>query len=189
MIYKGNFEQLIKRLSQSLKNPKDLYFSYGIHDHDMITTGDEKDYNFLHLTGLPVYNIGRSGGTIVHSAGDISGIFMWKDHDFCHEFPEFLVKKLQEKGINAFNSNNDVLINKDNKVAGFACKELKDGRWYVTFQISININIPALMVACKPAQKYPSCLSNYGVSTEEVEKWLLEFLLKRYGETDATYLD
>jgi len=189
MIYKGNFEQLTNRLSQALKNSNDLYLSYGIHDREMITVGTEKDYNILHLPGLPVYNIGRNGGTIVHSIGDISGIFMWKDHDFCHEFPDFLVNKLQEEGINARSDCNDIIIDDHYKVGGFAYQTLKDGRFYVVFQLSIKCDAVAIHFMFGTPKKQPRGLDYYGISTAIVEKWLLEFLATRYQETEIQLLD
>ena len=188
MIYKGNFEQLISRLSNSLKDPNDFYLSYGIHDKEMITTGTEKDYKVLHI-GIPVYNIGRNGGTIIHSIGDISGIFLQKDHNFCHEFPEFIIAKLKEKGLNARSDYNDIMIDDVYKVGGFAYQELKDGRFYVVFQLSIHCDNAAIFFVCYDAPKKPKGLSDFGISTEEVEKWLLEFLDKRYNETQVVYLD
>lgn len=188
MIYKGNFEQLIERLSQSLKNPNDFYLSYGIHDREIITTGNEKDYKMLHI-GLPVYNIGRNGGVIIHSIGDISGIFMQKNHDFCHEFPDFIVDKLRERGLNARSDHNDIMINDKYKVGGFAYQELKDGRFYVVFQLSVNCDDAAIFFICYDTPKKPKGLSDFGISTEDVEKWLLEFLENRYQETEVTYLD
>jgi len=169
MIYKGNFEQLINRLSSSLKDPNDFYLSYGVHDKEIITIGTEKDYKVLHI-GIPVYNIGRNGGTIIHSVGDISGIFMQKDHNFCHEFPNFIVNKLKDKGLNARSDYNDIMIDDKYKVGGFAYQELKDGRFYIVFQLSINCDDAAIFFVCNNAPKKPKGLSDFGVLTKEVEK-------------------
>ena len=89
---------------------------------------------------------------------------------------------LKQKGLNSVRcDNNDVLV--DNfKVASGAEAILPTGLLYICYQISINQDLEVIKYACtKPMIKVPKALSEYGITTEEIEK-----INKHYEENKHT---
>lgn len=97
-----------------------------------------------------------------------------RQHSFVNEF----VKWLKQKGIDAFTNNNDVMIG-NKKVIGTISEILPKpyNNWvYFGAVISINSDPDLINQICtKPMIKVPGALFDYGLTTEEVMNWTLEW--------------
>lgn len=122
----------------------------------------------------------RSGGCMVLFPGNIITLDVYpadnflKQHAFMHDFVDYL----QTKGINATTNNNDLIIN-GKKVIGSLSEMLPEpykGWMYFALSVSINIDENLISNVCtKNSVKTPGALSDYGITTEEVMNWLLEW--------------
>lgn len=122
----------------------------------------------------------RSGGCMVLFPQNIivQSVFLGsnfsKQYKFLHDFVEWL----NTKEIKASTNGNDVLIN-DRKVLGAVSETLPEPyKGWIFFGIQISINSdPELInrICTKPMNKIPGALSDYGLTTEEVMNWTLEW--------------
>lgn len=136
------------------------------------TQTDEEICNALGYEVVETYN---NGSTVVHSKGDILfGHFYEPDNDWKDKFVAYLVDWLKSKGLNAEYVKNDVLVD-GYKVCGMAITRY--GRIdYTGGFISMNVNLDHIKAICKkPMEKVPKGLSDYGITTEEVEKMFVAF--------------
>lgn len=174
MIYKCNFDQMMQKVKEMKEDPNAEGILYGIHDREIITYGNECDcnVNYARAMDVPAYNIGRGGGCIVHSIGDIGGICITKGMDFfLARLVDYLIGKLREIGIQAYNNHNDIIIPNYHKVMGVATEDFDKERLMNTFHISINCDLKTILLVCrKTSYKIPSGLIKYGVTTEMVEQ-------------------
>lgn len=100
-----------------------------------------------------------------------------RQHHFTNDFVNFLI----QKGINATTNNNDVMI--DNKKVIGTISEILPAPYndWVYFGASISINSDAELIdkiCTKPMNKTPGALSDYGITTDEVVEWTLEWFDK-----------
>lgn len=125
--------------------------------------------------GYEVYEAYYNGGTIIGNKGDIAFAHFDKlDNGWMGRFAEGFVDWLKSKGLNAEYANNDILVD-GYKVCGLCVTRY--GRIdYTAGFIGINTNLDHIKAICKkPMQKVPKGLSEHGITTEEVEKWWIEF--------------
>ena len=97
----------------------------------------------------------------------------------CDKFSKALCKYLKNKGMDSVRQdNNDVLVD-GFKVASGAEVSLPNGFQYVAYQISINQALDIIKHACKkPMVKIPKALSEYGITTEEMKKFCIDYWTK-----------
>ena len=125
--------------------------------------------------GYEVVESYNNGGTILANKGDI--IFSHLDspeNGWLYKFADHFVNWLKEKGFNAKIENNDILID-GYKVCGLCITRY--GRIdFSSAILSINVNLDHIKSICKkPMVKVPKGLSEYGITTEEVEEMFLSF--------------
>lgn len=125
--------------------------------------------------GYDVYEACYNGGTIVGGIGSIAIIHFQKiNNGWLMRFVNYFVDWLKSKGLNAEYTNNDILVD-GYKVCGMCVTRY--GRIdYTAGFIGVNTNLDHIKAICqKPMQKVPRGLSDYGITTEEVEKMFLDF--------------
>lgn len=121
-------------------------------------------------------------GTILANPGDI--IFSHLDapgNSFLDRFVVYFIDWLKSKGLNAEYVKNDVLVD-GYKVCGLCVTRY--GR--IDFSsgiISMNVNLDHIKAICrKPMEKVPKGLSEYGITTDEVEKMFVAFCKEQIKE-------
>lgn len=136
---------------------------------------DETTCNEL---GYTIYESFNNGGTILANAGDI--MFSHVDapeSGWIVQFAEYFVEWLKDKGLNVEYVDNDVLVD-GYKVCGLCITRYGRIDFSSGF-IGINTNLDHIKAICKkPMKKVPKGLSEYGITTEEVEAMFLEFCNK-----------
>ena len=123
-------------------------------------------------TVLESYN---NGGTIVSNAGDVLiGHFAEPDNGWRDRFIAYFIEWLKSKGLNAEFVSNDIVVD-GYKVCGMCITRY--GRIdYTGGIISMNVNLDHIKAICrKPMKKVPKGLSDYGITSEEVEQMFLAF--------------
>lgn len=128
--------------------------------------------------GYEIVESYNNGGTILANKGDI--IFSHLDspgNGWLDKFATYFVDRLRTKGLNADHTDNDILVD-GYKVCGLCITSY--GRIdFSSAIISLNINLEHIKAICKkPMVKVPKGLSDYGITTEEVEEMFLEFCKK-----------
>ena len=128
--------------------------------------------------GYEVYEAFNNGGTIVANEGDVVIGHMAEPENGWHDrFVAYFVDWLKAKGLNADYVSNDIVVD-GYKVCGMCITRY--GRIdYTGGIISMNVNLDHIKAICKkPMVKVPKGLSEWGVTTEEVEQMFLEFCEK-----------
>jgi lipoate-protein ligase A len=91
-----------------------------------------------------------------------------------HDFANYLVSEYKQRGLNAFFDGNDILID-GYKISGLSATPY-GALQYSTIHIGINTNLEDIKTICtKPMIKIPKGLSEYNITTEEIEQIFLEF--------------
>lgn len=124
------------------------------------------------------YDIAESfnnGGTILANQGDIIVSHLdTPDNDWLNRFVVYFVEWLKGKGLNAERDNNDILVD-GYKVCG-TCITRYGRIDFSSAILGINTNIEHIKKICKkPMVKVPKGLSEYGITTQEVEEMFLDF--------------
>lgn len=125
--------------------------------------------------GYEVYEAAYNGGTIVGNKGDIAfAHFQHPDNGWRDRFVTYFVDWLKSRGLNAEYLDNDILVD-GYKVCGVCITRY--GRIdYTAGLIGINTNLEHIKAICKkPMKKVPKGLSEYGITTEEVEQMFTAF--------------
>lgn len=125
--------------------------------------------------GYDVYEAYYNGGTIIGNKGDMAfAHFGAIDNGWYNRFIDHFVKWLKSKGLNAEFVSNDITVD-GYKVCGMCITRY--GRIdYTAGFIGINTNLDDIKAICKkPMKKVPKGLSEYGITTEEVEEMFLNF--------------
>ncbi len=122
----------------------------------------------------------RGGGCMVLFPGNIIIQDVYRGFDFnrlkyfIHDFVEWL----QMFGVDAIVNGNDVLVD-GKKIIGTVAYVLPNpykGWVYFLVSISINSDLDLINNIClKPSIKLPGALSTYGITTEEVMDWVLNW--------------
>lgn len=136
------------------------------------TQVDEDVCNALGYEIVESYN---NAGTIVSNAGDILvGHFYESENGWYDRFIVQFIDWLRSKGLNAEFVSNDIVVD-GCKVCGMCITRY--GRIdYTGGIISINTNLEHIKAICKkPMKKVPKGLSEWGITTEEVENWFIDF--------------
>lgn len=125
--------------------------------------------------GYFVYESYNNGGTILGNSGDIMFSHVAEpDNGWIYRFAEHFANWLKGKGLNAEFIDNDVLVD-GCKVCGICVTRYGRVDFSSGF-IGINTNLDHIKAICrKPMKKVPKGLSDYGITTEEVEQMFLEF--------------
>ena len=124
------------------------------------------------------YNIVESynnAGTIVSNEGDILiGHTGSPENGWYNRFITYFIEWLKAKGLNAEFVSNDILVD-GYKVCGMCITRY--GRIdYTGGIISVNVNLDHIKAICKkPMKKVPKGLSEYGITSAEVEQMFLDF--------------
>lgn len=125
--------------------------------------------------GYEIVESYNNAGTIVSNDGDILiGHFAEPDNGWYDKFIAYFLDWLKAKGLNAEYVSNDILVD-GFKVCGMCITRY--GRIdYTGGIISMNVDLYHIKKICrKPMVKTPRGLSEYGITTEEVEQMFLEF--------------
>ena len=133
------------------------------------------DKDICTAMGYEVYEAYYNGGTILGNKGDIAfAHFGELDNGWMGRFVSYFVDWLKAKGLNAVYESNDILVD-GYKVCGMCITRY--GRIdYTAGFIGINTNLDHIKAICrKPMVKVPKGLSEYGITTEEVEKMFITF--------------
>lgn len=154
--------------------------AYGIQDTPVVLTHRKTQVNEAHCNslGYTVYEAFNNGGTILTEIGDVEiGHWYKPENNWKDRFVEFFVKWLKDKGLNAVYKDNDILVD-DYKVCG-TCITRYGRIDYTGIHIGINTNLDHIKQICKkPMKKVPKGLSEYGITTAEVEQMFLDFCNK-----------
>ena len=136
------------------------------------TQVDEKTCNDLGYEVVETYN---NGSTVVHSKGDmLFGHFAEHDNGWYDRFASYFVEWLKGKGLNADFISNDIVVD-GYKICGMATTRYGSIDYTGGF-ISMTVNLDHIKAICKkPMEKVPNGLSEYGITTEEVEKMFIAF--------------
>lgn len=125
--------------------------------------------------GYEIVEAYNNAGTIVSNNGDILiGHFAEPENGWYDAFIAYFLGWLKAKGLNAEYVSNDILVD-GYKVCGMCITRY--GRIdYTGGIISMNVNLDHIKAICKkPIKKVPKGLSEYGITTEEVEQMFLDF--------------
>lgn len=125
--------------------------------------------------GYEIVESYNNAGTIVSNAGDVLiGHFYHPENGWYDRFIAYFLDWLKAKGLNAEYVSNDILVD-GHKVCGMCITRY--GRIdYTGGIISVNVNLDHIKQICrKPMKKVPKGLSEYGITTEEVEQMFLNF--------------
>lgn len=154
---------------------EDLTVNYG-NQNDI-------DIDFCNENNIPTFYINRSGGAIVLFPGNIAidAIYTTTSYQMEFNFLSDFKKYLRTKNIEAVIDGNDLLAD-GKKVIGAVGQVLPEpflGLTYMGFSISINSNSELIDKICtKPMNKIPGALSDYGITTEEIMDWVLDWFDK-----------
>ena len=125
--------------------------------------------------GYEIVESYNNGGTILANEGDI--IFSHleaPENGWLFRFAGYFVNWLKGKGLNAEYLDNDILVD-GYKVCG-TCITRYGRIDFSSAYIGINTNLNHIKAICrKPMKKVPKGLSEYGITTEEVEQMFLDF--------------
>lgn len=140
------------------------------------------DKDICSAMGYEVCEALYNGGIIVGNNGDMAfAHFGDIENGWMMCFANHFVDWLKAKGLNAEYKKNDVLVD-GYKVCGL-CTTRYGRIDYTTGFISLNVNLDHIKAICKkPMEKVPKGLSEYGITTEEVEKMFLAFCKEQSKE-------
>ena len=151
--------------------------SYGVLESPVaiVFRKTEVDEEVCKECGCEVVESFCNGGTIVTNKGDmLMGHFYTIENGWRNKFVEYFVNWLKSKGLNAEYVDNDILVD-DYKVCG-TCITRHGCIDYTSVFVGINTNLDHIKKICtKPMKKIPKGLSEYGITTEEVEEMFLNF--------------
>ena len=133
---------------------------------------DEETCNAM---GYEVYEAYYNGGTIVGNKGDMAfAHFGHIENGWMMRLVDYILEWLKGKGLDVTYESNDILVD-GYKVCGM-CTTRYGRIDYTAGFISVNANLDHIKAICKkPMKKVPKGLSEYGITTEEVEAMFLEF--------------
>lgn len=140
----------------------------------------EEDINkdFCDDNNIAYFRLNRQGGAIVLFPGNIAVdvIYTGTDKKLPYFFREDFITFLHNCNLNVKLDNNDIMVD-DKKVAGLVYTEILNKYSYVGMAVSINADIDLINKICtKPMHKIPGALSNYGITTEQIMNWELNWL-------------
>lgn len=128
--------------------------------------------------GYEIVESYNNAGTIVSNSGDVLiGHFAQPENGWYDRFITHFLEWLKSKGLNAEFVSNDIVVD-GYKVCGMCITRY--GRIdYTGGIISMNVKLDHIRQICrKPMMKVPKGLSEYGITTAEVEHMFLDFCHK-----------
>lgn len=133
------------------------------------------DKDVCDVLGYDIAESFNNGGTILATKGDIIFSHLDKpDNGWIFGFVTYFLDWLKAKGLNAVYENNDILID-GYKVCG-VCVTRYGRIDFSSAILTVNSNLDHIKAICKkPMVKVPKGLSEYGITTEEVEEMFLRF--------------
>lgn len=133
------------------------------------------DENTCKELGYDIYTLRSNSGTILCNNGDIAIANIGPIMDgWCARFIDYVVQWLKSKGLNATTERNDILVD-GYKVCGMCINRYGRVDYSCGF-IGINTNLDHIKAICrKPMVAVPKGLSEYGITTEEVEQMFIDF--------------
>lgn len=155
---------------------------FGMLDEPLTWVGQKTDLvnaEQLERSKITTEHTNGAGGTGVMSPGSIAIIYKANNKDKIHNFIEsvftFLIAKLQERNIICHYEGNDLVLTKGNrKLCGYSVGLTPSGNHFCGLYINIHVNIKLIDKVCVK-RRAPFGLSEYGITTEEVEQWFREF--------------
>lgn len=172
-------KQILQTLNEGLINPpravivdyEDFQVNYGF--------GTQPDFDYCAKHGIECVNIGRRGGTFVVNKGDIGvgivepALNNTKGYLIQDEFVKFLERKNLPVSVNG----NDILID-GYKVYGWASNYYKEyDAIFISCHFTMSVDLDLIKNICtKPMNKIPKGLSDYGITREEIIKFLEDLL-------------
>lgn len=152
-------------------------FAYCVHDEKLCFVAKANDVyaDACEEYGYTVLDTQHTGGAVVVNKGDMSVVhFGTVGNRVMQDFADYLIERYKERGLNATYEDNDVLID-GCKISGLSATTYGHIQ-YSTIHIGINTNLDHIKAICrKPMKKVPKGLSEYGITTEEVEQMFLDF--------------
>lgn len=162
---------------QSFISNKKHGFAYCTHNRKsvLIAQPDAVDRNLCAELGYDIMETMHTGGVVVVGEGDVSVIHFGDiGNRTMLDFAEYLVEQYKKRGLNASFDGNDVLID-GYKISGLSATPYGHIQ-YSTIHIGVNTNLDDIRVICtKPMTKVPKGLSDYGITTDDVEQMLLDW--------------
>lgn len=153
---------------------------YGIFNSQSITVNskeqvDQKQCKNMSYEVYPAY---YNGGTIVFNKGDFAfSHFGEVGNKWAENFIPFFIKWLAQYGVQAIVSENDFLV--DGYKVGSLCITRHGNIDQTAGFVGINTQLNDIKTICKkPMVKIPKGLSEYGITTAEVEAMFLKFTEK-----------
>lgn len=158
----------------------------GICEYDKTIVGhgweNDIDREYCRQNNIPILEMNRNGGTIVFCKGAVGSAIiysnkLYKEFVLVHMASDF-VKWLQHRGLRAELKHNDILIDGYKVGSGAGYNLPPDYKMtYECLQVSLRQDIDAIQNICrKPMVKMPKGLSEYGITTQEVKKWMTQWL-------------
>lgn len=159
-------------------------------DHFIVEYGNNNDINkdFCDKNSIDYKFDARTGGCMVLFQGNVvvqdvrPSITFHLQYECLEDFADWL----QAKGISEVETNGNDVLARGRKVVGAVSETLPEqfkGYMYFGIQVSINADAELINNICtKPMEKIPGALSDYGITTEEVRDWLLEWFDKHRYE-------
>lgn len=176
--------EVLKVTQTEWLNEATKYITHGLHRIAYVVVDSpvaivhracQVDEEVCKALGYDIVESYNNAGTIVSNAGDVLiGHFAEPDNGWYDRFIAYFVDWLKAKGLNAEYVSNDIVVD-GYKVCGMCITRY--GRIdYTGGIISVNVNLDHIKQICrKPMKKVPKGLSEYGITTEEIEKMFLEF--------------
>lgn len=151
--------------------------AYVVVDHPVaiVHRKSQVDEALCEELGYEIVESYNNAGTIVSNAGDVLiGHFYRPENGWYGRFITYFIDWLKAKGLNAEFVSNDIVVD-GHKVCGMCVTRY--GRIdYTGGIISMNVSLDHIKAICKkPMVKVPRGLSEYGITTEEVEEMFLAF--------------
>lgn len=151
--------------------------SYGVLESPVaiVYRKSQVDETVCDKLGCEVVESYCNSSTIVANVGDLLiGHFYAPENGWRDRFATHFVEWLKSKSLNAEYTDNDILVD-GYKVCG-TCITRYGRIDYTSVFIGINTNLDHIKAICrKPMQKIPKGLSEWGITTEEIEQMFLEF--------------
>lgn len=175
-ITKFNCQYAVETITDFISKQK-FGVAYCVHDSKSVlfTEGNSIDEALCTEMGYRLMATKHTGGLVVVGEGDVSVIHFGEiGNDWMHRFANYLIERYKDRGLNATFDGNDVLID-GYKISGLSATPYGHIQ-YSTIHIGINTNLDHIKAICKkPMKKIPKGLSDYGITTEEVEQMFLDF--------------
>ena len=125
--------------------------------------------------GYDIYEAYYNGGTLVANAGDLAFAHFYSvDNEWRERFVRYFINWLVGRGLNAEYDRNDILV--DGYKVCATCVTRYGRIDYTTIFVGMSTNLEHIKQICKKRmEKVPKGLSEYGITSEEVEQMFLDF--------------